>query len=144
MAKKATDKKAKNAYQNVLKALSQATGLEWNAPPASPSLLKNGYYAETEMVRAPHLVRQLKAVATEATGRPRAIVFERSSPKNASVNIPKEVAENEDFLEAIAELSFQASRAVSDERSLSRPAPKRAAMPHLPQSALHSQPQAQA
>lgn len=116
-AKKSTPNQA---YQDVLDALSQATGLKWSPPPEKPSLLQNGYFAETEMMRAPHLVRHLKDAAIEATGRPRAIVFERSGQKNASVNIPKEIAENEAFLDALSQDSIKAAEA----RSLIRPMPK--------------------
>jgi hypothetical protein len=114
-------KKANGGYNDVLQALSEATGLTWSAPPKEPSLLKNGYFVETEMVRAPHLVRHLKDAAIDATGRPRAIVFERSGMKNASVNIPKEIAENEAFLGALARTKIQGAKAAEETRAISRP-----------------------
>ena len=113
---------AKDRYNDVLQALTDATGLKWSAPPKEPSLLKNGYFVETEMVRAPHLVRHLKDAAIDATGRPRAIVFERSGIKNASVNIPKEIAENEAFLGALARTKIQAAKPAKETRAINRPA----------------------
>lgn len=87
--------------ERITKALSAATGLNWSPPPPTPSFLYNGYYTETEMARAPYLVRRLKDVAIAATGRSRAIVFERCSQRRAAVNIPKEVAEDQAFLGAL-------------------------------------------
>ena len=90
--------------ERVTAYLCRATGLAWNPPPEQPSFLYNGYYTETDMAKAPHMVRTLKDIAISATGRSRAIVFERSRKNAASINIPKEVAENQAFIEALRKM----------------------------------------
>ena len=87
---------------DIIEKLTDATGLSWNPPPEIPSLLRNGYYTEIPWTRAPHLARHLRDVAVTATGRSRAIVYERCGRRDASINIPKELAENQAFLLALA------------------------------------------
>lgn len=129
MAKKKKETVVKSEFDLVLEALSNATGLRWSLPPETPSLLQNGYHAQTEMLRAAHVVRRLKDAAIEATGRPRAIVFERSGCKNASVNIPKEIAENKAFLAALRLSEMQAAKAVYETRAIKRQVPTMALKP---------------
>lgn len=94
-------------FSNITQALSAATGLNWSPPPECPSFLHNGYYAQTEMTKAPHLVRRLRDLAIRSTGRSRAIIFERCGKREAAVNIPREVAENQAFIVALEALSKQ-------------------------------------
>lgn len=90
-----------DAYRQVLEALTEATGMEWNPPPEIPSVLHNGYQTELNRLEAPLIVRRLKQLAMETTGRNRAIIFAPSSPSRAVINIPREVAEHTAFLSAL-------------------------------------------
>lgn len=85
--------------------LAAATGLDWNPPPEHSTYLQNGYHVQMAFMQAPHVVKKLQDIAITATGRPRAILFERCDKCNAMVKIPKELAENEAFLLALSRAS---------------------------------------
>ena len=97
---------------NIIETLDSATGLSWSTPPAQPSFLRNGYHAELPLIKAPCLVRRLQQVAIDATGKPRAIVFESCGRGKAIINIPKEVAESTQFGHALQR--FEASAHIPD------------------------------
>lgn len=92
----------------ILNTLDSATGLSWSSPPAQPTFLRNGYHAEISLVEAPRMVRRLQQAATQATGRPRAIVFQALGRGVAIINVPKEVAQGRWFLEALTQPDSQA------------------------------------